>query len=153
MVTIGSWWTGTPGVPTVFQGLACDVCGAEDATGKERFGIVVPGYVTTTLSGFELICGSLDPGGEKYTGVDRIIAPCGFRLYSNCRWTCLPLPILDTVVVTHVVAGTLRGTNELLHIPLMSGNTLSRGAAVVTVGLDTIGILIAVWVPLLCTVD
>ena len=52
LVTIGSWWTGTPGVPIMFQGLSCDVCGADVAMGNERFGNVVPGCDTTNLSGF-----------------------------------------------------------------------------------------------------
>ena len=131
-------------MPTVFPGLACDICGSDDVMGKELFGSVVPGYDNTTLSGFELLCGSVVSGGEKYTGVDLITALCGLRLYSNCRLTWVPFPALVTVVVTHVVAGTLRETNELLQMLLLSGNTLSRGAAVVTVGLDTIGVCIVV---------
>ena len=54
----------------VFPDCPYDVCGASDAAGKERFGSVVPGYDTTTLSGFGLLRGSVIAGGEKYTGVD-----------------------------------------------------------------------------------
>ena len=54
----------------VFLGCLCGMCGASDATGKGRFGSVVPGYDTITMSGFELLCGSVVSGGEKYTGVD-----------------------------------------------------------------------------------
>ena len=79
-------------MPTVFPGLACDTCGSDDDTEKELFANVVPGHDTTTLPGFELICGSVVFGGEKYTGVDLITALCGLRLYSNCRLTLVSFP-------------------------------------------------------------
>ena len=65
LVTIGRWWTGTPGVPIMFEDLSCDVCGADVAMENGRFSNVVPGYDTTNLSGFKLVCGSLVPGGGK----------------------------------------------------------------------------------------
>ena len=54
----------------VFPDCLCDVCGASDAAGKERFGSIVPGYDTTILSGFGLLRGSVISGCEEYTGVD-----------------------------------------------------------------------------------
>ena len=53
-----------------FPDCLCDVCGASDAAGKERFGSVVPGYDTTIQSGFGLLRGSVISGWHKYTGVD-----------------------------------------------------------------------------------
>ena len=124
----------------VFLGCLCGMCGASETVGKERSGSDVPGYDTPALSGFELDCDAVVPGGEKSNGVDLTNAFCGLRFDSNCRESWRHLPALGTDVVIHVVVGRLRGANELPHMPPISGSTVSRGAAVVTVGSDTTGI-------------
>ena len=125
----------------VFPGCLCDGCSASDTAGNERFGRVVPRYDTTILSGFELLCGSVISGGEKYRGVDLTNVLCS--LSRTTRFLSPHFSALLTVVVTHVVAAVLGGNIEISHILLRSGYICSRGTAMVTAGSGAVGFYIA----------